>query len=124
MKVNDRWVGFGPGDPTPTRRFELPPTITGSDTTVREFSAVADCPACGCLDIHWLAEPRRKPVYDDSPTGQALRMINETRSVMSMFCMGIDDYGSGRYVAQRRYEPPEATVGRICKKCSFQWGQG
>ena len=113
VKVNDRWVGFGDS-----------PTITGADNTVREFTAVADCPACGCLDVHWLAEPRRRPVYGDTPLDQILRRWNGMSETMSVLCIGLDEYGgSGRYVAQPKYEPLEATVARVCKKCSYQWGQ-
>ena len=106
------------------RLIDTPPTIAGADNTVREFTAVADCPACGCLDIHWLAEPRRKRVYGDTAVELGLRTINEALEVMSMISLSparVD--GGGEYVAQSRYEPLEATVARVCKKCSYQWGQ-
>lgn len=62
------------------------------------FSAVADCPKCGSLDIHWLSEPKLRPQPSD-PFMEYLQTV----------VIGIP------------YDPPGTEVARVCKKCEHRW---
>lgn len=78
------------------------------------FVAATDCPWCGHVAVHWLDEPRFEGGRDDTPSGKAMRMINDCIDAMAV-CAG----GSPR----RRHELPGTVVARVCVKCSYRWGQ-
>ncbi|AIM41030.1 hypothetical protein PBI_SQUIRTY_83 [Mycobacterium phage Squirty] len=74
------------------------------------FTASTDCPDCGVMDVHWLETPRFRP---DNPT--PIQLMQESIHNMS----SIVSYGK----TPRLYDPPGATVIRVCKSCGHRWGQ-
>ncbi|AWH14440.1 hypothetical protein HWB60_gp040 [Mycobacterium phage TChen] len=72
------------------------------------FTASADCPACGKVDVHWLAAPRFKT---DSPIDYLQDRINDMNAII---------FGASR---ARVFDPPGTVVARICTKCDHRWGQ-
>lgn len=73
------------------------------------FTAITDCPKCGHLAVHWLAEPMLEPEWDDTPAGKAGIRID--RMINTMLWTG------------SRYDPPRTAVARVCVKCGYRWGQ-
>lgn len=86
------------------RREELKSRRSGEP-----FTASTDCPDCGHLAVHWLAEPRLEPEWDDTPAGKAGIRID--RMINTMLWTG------------SRYDPPRTAVARVCVKCGYRWGQ-
>lgn len=82
-------------------------------TATEPFTAVAMCPKCADVAVHWIKPPRRKPKFEDTPAAKGLRMINESIRAMSI--------GVGE--APNWYEPDDATIARECRNCKHQWGQ-
>ena len=73
------------------------------------FTASADCPKCGVIDVHWLDEPR--PMLNDgSPLALFQRSVDDMMYMMSM--------GGGSM-----FDMPGTVVARICTKCEHRWGQ-
>ena len=72
------------------------------------FTASADCPKCGVIDVHWLDEPRLM-LNDGSPLALFQRSVDD---MMHMMLMG----GS-------MFDTPGTVVARICTKCEHRWGQ-
>ena len=102
--------------PLPVDHWSLAPEIVDTDRSVEPFTAVADCPACGNVGIHRLTEPHQEPTGDE-PADRVRRKID----MMLMYMGQFDE--RGRYALQEPYDPPEATVARVCNRCGYRWGQ-
>lgn len=72
------------------------------------FTASTDCPDCGVMDVHWLDEPRIAPTGND-PVSRAQRRISNSMETL-MFGAPL-------------FDQPGSTVMRICRRCSYRWGQ-
>lgn len=79
------------------------------------FTASVDCPSCGDMDVHWLAEPRFRP-DDPTPLDRMQQSVHSMQETLSM---------SGWRGASRArlYDSPGTVVARACKKCDYRWGQ-
>lgn len=69
-------------------------------TTTEHFTAVAMCPKCADVDVHWMTPP----VYPDAQTqnpGLPWQTTTYTKP----------------------YEHADATVARECRTCKHRWGQ-
>lgn len=92
--------------------------------TTEPFTAVAMCPKCADVAVHWIKEPRRKPPgWDESPAGKLSRRISDTVDYLMSF-------GIAEPIAEYRdpeppspFEPDDATIARECRNCKHQWGQ-
>lgn len=71
-----------------------------------DFTAVADCPKCGNIAVHWLAEPSRFP-----ETGEEISRVLEFHGAMMVF--------SGR--AELLIDPDDCVVARVCRECEHRW---
>lgn len=92
----------------------LRPTVPRAEREGEEFTATADCPHCGIIDVHWLDEPRFEAPRDDSPSAKAFREINRSLAFVAQL-----QGGSPR----REFDPPGTVVARICRGCGYRWGQ-
>lgn len=82
---------------------------------MEQFTAVAQCPSCGDLGVHWLSEPRRRPnPQTETPQQHAIRLMQESFNYLSL--------ASGGNPGEP-YEPDTATVARICRNCKHRWAQ-
>jgi DNA-directed RNA polymerase subunit M/transcription elongation factor TFIIS len=79
------------------------------------FTATIDCPHCGHMAVHWLAEPRLRPDVE-TPAEKGMRMINE-----SIWSMGI--YFDSPPPPRRWYDTDGTVVARVCVACGYRWGQ-
>lgn len=100
----------------PVSGWELPPELVDASREMEQFTAVADCPACGNVGIHRLTEPRREPAGDE-PVDRVRRKID----MMLMYMGQFDE--RGRYALQEPYDHPDAMVARVCNRCGYRWGQ-
>ena len=82
---------------------------------MEQFTAVAPCPRCRFLDVHHLEEPN-KPT--GTPHEVELEYLKDDD--MQRWFSALDEYGS---VPVRRYDPPGATVARICRNYNHRWAQ-
>lgn len=88
------------------------------------FTAVAWCPKCGDIGVHWLDEPM------GSPTPEEWRNYNRQLDVYLASPMTEIQNFQGETIRQHHSSPKpllphdESTfeVIRICKECGHRWG--
>ncbi|AEK09138.1 hypothetical protein FGG23_gp042 [Mycobacterium phage Ibhubesi] len=73
---------------------------------VEPFTACADCPECGVVDVHWLEEPRHAP-EGDTPVEIAQLMIARSYALLGF----------------NWFDQPGSVVVRVCRNCGHRWGQ-
>lgn len=81
--------------------------------TLEPFSAVAMCPACAAVAVHWLAEPRFEPT-GDTPLAVAQRHIAAMHDITNVIIST---------APSMFYDDPNARVARVCRDCGFRWNQ-
>lgn len=92
--------------------------------SVASFTAVAECPSCGDIGVHWLDEPRlATPEEWDEYERRVIDYEYEPHDTEKVVTWG------GRTVreipVQRAPKPPlheHFTVARICRSCAHRWG--
>lgn len=89
------------------------------------FTAVADCPECGSLDVHWLDGPMPKPTAEDIAGYEAAYAD-------FLWNPGTPIVAWGGQVMRRvgGYASPKPLVDesvfevmRVCRSCNYRWGQ-
>lgn len=89
------------------------------------FTAIADCPKCGDIGVHWLDEPMGPPSIEEWQ-----KYYCELDRYRASIIAEIVDW-TGNVVRRARslpepYPPRDESnfeVVRICKECGHRWGQ-
>lgn len=89
-----------------------------------DFTAVADCPKCGNVAVHWLAAPRLDP-------GDCLHRhcVSFPRPLRAVGDHEVFSWGSPRELRcvdcgtwlSGRYDPVDCVVARVCRECEHRW---
>lgn len=90
---------------------------------IEEFTAVACCPSCCDVAVHWMQEPRLRPEIE-TPVEEAQRKTYEL--MRNINTLSISTFAGGtvtREVPSPYYDHPGSTVARVCNRCGYRWGQ-
>lgn len=89
---------------------------------IEEFTAVACCPSCCDVAVHWMQEPRLQPEVETSAEKSARKTYELMRNINSLSIMTFQGEVR-REGPPPYYDPPDSTVARVCKTCKHRWGQ-
>lgn len=92
---------------------------------VTAFTALADCPKCGSLDIHWLDEPMPKPDSDAilAYEREYQKWSNNPGDRIVAFGGGTVRHVGGYPQPRGLRDESRFEVMRVCVSCKHRWGQ-
>lgn len=92
--------------------------------SVEPFTAVADCPRCGEIAVHWLDQPRRATQQEWDDYERAMDEYDPFAGDSTRIVAWSGD-PVRTVTANPAPNPPldeRFTIARVCRSCSHRWG--
>ncbi|AID58905.1 hypothetical protein PBI_GAIA_86 [Mycobacterium phage Gaia] len=89
---------------------------------VEQFTAIADCPKCGRVAVHWLDSPRHPTEQDWADYERAMREYDPFEECLVRNWAGDVVKRMPAIPPPKRPVDEDGSVTRVCVDCGHRWG--